>query len=84
MSSPLNQYVTDIQGKATVIERKVQFFGISSLAKVEDNIRSWCVYRRCTVLGPFPSNSMPQGERKTARLKGMLTVYGQERLLSPP
>src|SRR5690554_1765715 len=51
MSSLLNQYVTDIQGKATVNERKVKLFGISSLAKAKDNTRSWYVYRWCTYDG---------------------------------
>jgi len=40
MNLLLDQYVTDIQGKATVIMRKVQFFRISSLAKVEDSTGS--------------------------------------------
>ena len=35
----------------TVIKRKVQFFGISSLAKVEDSTRSWCVYLESTLIG---------------------------------
>lgn len=40
MSLLLNQQDTDNLGKSTVNERKVQFFKISSLVKIEDSTRS--------------------------------------------
>lgn len=76
MSFLINQYVTDIQAKTSVIERKEKFFRISILAKSENGARSWCVYRWCTAQGLPPLKQHAYEGRKIAFLRGMLTTYG--------
>mgnify|MGYP006875680308 CR=1 FL=1 len=67
----------------TVIERKVQLFGISRLAKLEDSTRSWDVYRQCTFCGLQSTLFEPRTYAifATIRVNGVVDKESKRKLL---